>query len=87
MNDSTLALTTLRDVVWRLMLCRGRFAAPLIKSQREKKARRVRYVKCFFGRWMIAAKGASPVRASRISFPSGWSGRKSGSRWNGAFDL
>jgi hypothetical protein len=68
MNDNTLALTTLRDLVAADILCRGHLAAPFIKSQQEKKARKVRYGKCFFGRLMIAAKGKSPVRASRISF-------------------
>jgi hypothetical protein len=71
MNDNTLALTTLRDVVWRLIFYAGAIGRPVHQKQQEKKAGRVRYGKCFFGRWMIAAKGASPVRASRISFPSG----------------
>src|SRR5215472_8867375 len=71
MNDSTLALTTLGDVVWRLMFYAGPFGGPVHQNQQEKKARRVHYVKCFFECLMIAEKGASPVRASRISFPSG----------------
>ena len=61
MNDSTLALTTLRDAQCRLMVMAGPFGSPFHQKPVRKSARRMRYGTCFFGRLMIAAKGASPV--------------------------
>jgi hypothetical protein len=46
----------------------------------------MRYGKCFFGRLMIAAKGASPVER-RMSLPDGRSGRKAEVAGTAAFDL
>jgi hypothetical protein len=63
MNDSTLALTTLRDAQCRLMVMAGPFGSPFHQKPVRKSARRMRYGKCFFGRLMIAAKGASPVES------------------------
>src|SRR6266436_4368009 len=61
MNDSTLALTTLRDAQCRLMVMAGPSGSPFHQKPVRKSARRMRHGKCFFGRLMIAAKGASPV--------------------------
>jgi hypothetical protein len=70
MNDSTLALTTLRDAQCRLMVMAGPFGSPFDQKPVRKEGAKDALWQVPFGRLMIAAKQVR-LRASRKSFPDG----------------
>src|SRR6516165_6210390 len=71
MNDNTLALTRLRGAQCRPMVMAGPLGGPVHQKPARKESAKGTPWEVLFWTLDDRGKGASPVRASRISLPSG----------------